>query len=814
MPSLPPGWRYPLVMTALLSGLAPPEGWAETYRALPPPPTLSSRGANQQYMLGLVVNQRDNGDIVPVEFRDGHYLLRAGDLQRVGIPQAKLAAPLVDVSAMPEIRAEYDRQRQRILLTVPAGWLPAQTFNSESPRPRYPARASNGALINYDFYTSRTDSSGTRLAAWHEFRLFGDPGQFVSNGSWQQQLEGDGGSFDEGYIRYDTSWTRQNEADSLNWQVGDLVTDALGWSSSVRLGGVQLARDFSLRPDLVTYPLPTFAGQVSLPSTLDLFVNGYRNSSNKVQPGPYSLTNMPFINGAGNAVIVTTDATGRQITTTLPFYVSSELLKPGLSDFSVAAGAIRENYGISNFDYGPAAVSGSYRYGATDWLTLETHAEGANALAQGGGGAQLKIGPLGVINAALAQSRMSADSGRQYSWGYQYNNRWFSIGTQHQLRTSEYGDLAWVGNRRGGAADDGYGLSRRSAQYNTSISLDHYGSLGAAFIDITSGSGDRTRLWNLSWSKNIWGSSSLYISASHDRQQGAWSGAISLMIPFGARGNASMSSERDPQGGSAQRVWLSRAMPADGGIAWDASWAHQGIGGDYRQGSLNWRTQKMQTSAGFYGSDDNTTEWADVSGALVLMDGRLFAANQVNDAFVLVKTGYPDINVRYENQSLGNTSDQGYLLVPGVSSLYPAKYNIDILDLPADMTALQVEQRFAVKRQSGYLLNFPIEQLRAASVILHDQYGEPLPVSTQVMRQGQATAYVGWDGLSWLDNLTADNALVALTPDGRRCESRLIIAGGPPKALNTYGPITCPLSPLPAEASTAPQSALPSGNRP
>lgn len=75
-------------------------------------------------------------------------------------------------------------------------------------------------------------------------------------------------------------------------------------------------------------------------------------------------------------MLVTTDALGRQVSTTLPFYVSSDLLKQGLSDGAVTLGSLRRNYGIENFDYGPAAGSGSYRYGVTDWLTLEGHAEG------------------------------------------------------------------------------------------------------------------------------------------------------------------------------------------------------------------------------------------------------------------------------------------------------------------------------------------------------------------------------------------------------------------------------------------------------
>lgn len=753
-------------------------------------------------MLELVVNQQARGDIVPVEQRNGHFMVRAGDLQRAGIPSKMLQGQQqVDVNQLAEMKVDYDDRRQRLLLTVPPAWLPDQTIGEQRNGPRYPGRTSTGALINYDFYATRTDNAGTRLSAWNELRFFGDAGQFSSNGVWQQQLEGENSGQGNGYIRYDTWWSNEDENAILSWRVGDLVSDALSWSSSVRLGGVQIGRDFSVRPDLITYPLPAFSGQAAVPSTVDLFVNGYRSSQASVQPGPWSLTNVPFVNGAGDAVITTTDAVGRQVVTTLPFYVSSILLKAGLSDYAFSAGAIRENYGIKNFDYGAAAGSGSWRYGLTDWLTLESHAEGSDNLAMGGAGAQFKVASWGVLNGAVAQSRYEGKPGIQYSWGYQYNNSWFSLGTQHTIRTADFGNLALLSNQSGTRSPSSYSLARRTSQYSASLALNHYGSIGAAYIDIASGDNERTRLWNLSWSKSLWGNSSLYVSASRDQQQGEWSGAISLVIPFGEHGSASLSMERDQQGENNQRVYLSRAMPSDGGLSWNASWANQsGNSGDYRQGSLRYRNNKIDTSAGFYGDDDNNTQWADLTGSVVFMDNQMFAANQINDAFVVVKTHYPNVNVRYENQSMGRTDRNGYLLVPSISSYYPAKYDIDTLDLPADMTSPKVEQRFAVKRQSGFLLNFPIERLRAASVILHDSNNQPIPVSSQVLRAGQATGYVGWDGIAWMDNLTANNSIHIVTPDGRACDTELIIPDGQPQALKTYGPLTCPLPP--ASAST------------
>ena len=794
--------------------ISPMSSSAETFSELPPPPALENNASGQQYMLELVVNQGERGDIVPVERKNGDFWLRRGDLQRAGIPAEKLQGQQIDVNQLSGAKVEYDERRQRLLLTVPPAWLPGQTIGQLQHAPRFPGRASNGALLNYDFYATRTDNAGSRLSSWNELRLFGPAGQFSTNGVYVQQLEGGVAGQQEGYIRYDTWFSNENENAAISWRAGDLVTDALSWSNSVRLGGVQIGRDFSVRPDLVTYPLPAFSGQAAVPSSVDLFINGYRSTQADVQPGPWSLTNVPFVNGAGDAVITTTDAVGRQVTTTLPFYVSSSLLKTGLSDYSFSAGTIRENYGINNFDYGAAAASGSYRYGLNDWLTLESHAEGSDSVAMGGAGGLVKLGSLGVVNGALAQSQMDGNPGTQYSWGYQYNNSWFSLGTQHIIRSVDFGNLALVGSR-GDSANTSYSLARRSAQYTASVSLSDYGSLGLAYFDISGGNGDRTRLLNLSWSKNLWGNSSLYISASRDQDQGNWSGAISLIIPFGEQSSASVSTERDQEGNNSQRLYVSRAMPTDGGFSWDAAWANQGSdSGDYRQASLRYRNNKIDTSAGFYGDNDNTTQWADFTGSVVLMDNRVFAANDINDAFVVVKTDYPDVTVRYENQTMGRTDKQGYLLVPSISSYYGAKYDIDTLDLPADRTAPKVEQRFAVKRKSGYLLNFPVERLRAASVVLHDSNHQPLPISSQVLRPNQATEYVGWDGIVWMEDLGANNPIHVVTPDGRSCDTQLAIADGQPKALETYGPLTCPLPPPPQGSAVSSADHSPSGISP
>jgi outer membrane usher protein len=66
-------------------------------------------------------------------------------------------------------------------------------------------------------------------------------------------------------VRYDTTLLMTNEDDATTWTAGDVISDALSWSSSVRMGGISYGRDFSLRPDLVTWPLPEFSGKRPCP---------------------------------------------------------------------------------------------------------------------------------------------------------------------------------------------------------------------------------------------------------------------------------------------------------------------------------------------------------------------------------------------------------------------------------------------------------------------------------------------------------------------------------------------------------------------
>lgn len=457
-------------------------------------------------------------------------------------------------------------------------------------------------------------------------------------------------------------------------------------------------------------------------------------------------------------------------------------------------GSLRRNYGIENFDYGPAAGSGSYRYGVTDWLTLEGHAEGAESLALGGAGTVLKLGRFGVVNTSYTQSRMRGDEGGQMNWGYQYSTSEFSVATQHTRRDRGFGNLALYDQP---TVYDEYdnpvaSLSRNTDQYSLTFNLGDYGNIGAAWIGVESFDSRKTELLNLSWSRNLWRSSSIYLAASRDQQRDDWTVALSLQVPLGERDSAAVTFENTPDAGSTQRINYNHSMPSDGGFSWNMAWANQSRSSNYQQATLGWRNNNVELQGGGYGEKGMMTWWGEAMGSVVLMDGELFAANKINDAFVVISTdGHPDVPVSYENQPVGKTNNKGYLLVSGVSAYYPASYRIDTLNLPADTRLKETERRVAIRRHNGYLVDFPMEQERVASVVLHDAQGNAIPVGSQVKRASRSSAVVGYDGLAWLENLNDVNPLEVITPDGKRCMATLNVGANPEHKLQTYGPLTC-----------------------
>ncbi|MDG9924072.1 MULTISPECIES: fimbria/pilus outer membrane usher protein [unclassified Pseudomonas] len=729
------------------------------------------------------MNQLPSGKVLAVRELQGRLYVERGELIAAGVRLDAGGEPWVALDSIDQLQSKYQQDSQRLLLTLPSEWLPLQSFGATSLNQPLPAQSSLGLLFNYDLYYS--DSGSHYANTWLEQRLFDGFGVISNTGVYRHSFSGPG--YQDGYTRYDTSWRFNRQDDMVSYSGGDLVTDALTWNSAVRLGGLQIARNFALRPDLITYPLPRFDGDAAVPSTLDLFIDNSRVSSETLRPGPFTLNTVPYISGAGTATLVTTDALGRQVATAVPFYVTDTLLKQGLFDYSLSAGKLRRDYGLENFSYGSFASSGTLRYGVNDHFTLEGHAEVGDDLRLGGLGGTFGLGMLGTLTSSVSHSQ-GIGSGQQYSLGYSYYARHFGVTAQRIQRSEGYADLSLVDALEDGLT--GGQLSKTSDQLTFTFSPERFGSFGVGYFANEEHDGTRTRLINLSWSKSLWSNSSVYLSFNRQIGESDYSAQAQLVIPFDLLATLSTGIERNSDGDQRARVNYSRSPPSEGGLGWNLGYA--GGGGEYRQADMTWRTSKAQLQGGIYQDGDLTTHWGGLSGSLVAMQGQVFASNRIDDAFVVVSTnGYAKVPVRFEHQLLGQTDEHGYLLVPWVPSYYPGQYEIDLLQLPSNVQSGDTLRQIAVHEGSGALLQFDLQQRLAASVGLVDASGTALPRGARVTHQpsGQQT-YVGWDGQVYLEGLAEQNSLEVRLPSGATCSSQFALD---PKAaeIALIGPLPC-----------------------
>ncbi|WP_454885516.1 fimbria/pilus outer membrane usher protein [Sphingomonas oryzagri] len=736
-------------------------------------PAFEAMQADQPLFVELVLNGQAGGEIVPMRTADGHNLVDAALLRKAGLNVAGDGP--VDVAHIRGVQSTYDAAGQTLRLDVSPDLLPTNHI-SPFARERSATVANVGAMLNYDAYV-QTGDGVTTASLWTEQRLFGPFGTISNNGTLRT---GDG--VKTGYLRYDTRYRYVDENHALAFTAGDLITQSLPWTTSVRLGGLQIARDYQVRPDLITTPLPSFAGKAAVPSAVDLFVDGYRQQSADVQPGRFVLDNMPVVNGAGQATIVTTDAVGRQIATTIPFYVSSTLLKPGLLDVAGEIGFLRQGYGLKNFDYGALTASGTIRRGLTQQLTVEAHGEATSHLQLAGAGIVFAPGRFGTLNVSAATSRSAGRTGTQWTVGYSYTARRFSISAEHDQRSAGYRDL-------GSFNLANYGGTKRSDRVIATVNIPHQGSVGAAFIDGMTLGHAHTRIASVSYSRAIGRFASLFVSADHDFVQNSTSAQLRLIIPFG-RNSVSAGVTHDRGRGTLAQVDYARSVPTQGGFGLNATLAGDEDGRVYGQGTATWRGEAMELQAGGSFTPGQRSGWVGATGSLVLMDRSLFAANQVNDAFAVVSTGgVAGVPVSYENQPLGKTDRNGHLFVPQVTSYHVGRFAIDTLNLSADTVAASVEQRLSFRQGTGAVVKMTVRSIRSATVTLVGRDGRPLAAGSRVAREGAADSEIGWDGIAFLEDIRPVTDLAITTRDGT-CRAHVILPADA-KALAQIGPVPC-----------------------
>lgn len=712
--------------------------------------------------------------------------LRA-ELEGIGIAAPRNLGSSVFLDQIPGFDFVYDAASQTLLITVQGpAQIPVEI--SAAPQKNLPeTQTGYGLVLNYRATANLGNdilSDGFQAKAAFvtlDLRAHTPLGVLTSTGALSFQ-GGDFGSPD--LTRYDTYFTTSNPNRLMTMTLGDFTTSGMAWTRPVRLGGIQLRRDFSLRDDVVTSPLLSYSGTAAVPSSIEVYIDHVRAYSGAVGQGPFNLSDVPMISGDGEAIFTLRDAGGNEQVIKVPFFATQNLLSKGLLDFSVEFGRARGGYGTGDADdVGSTAGVVSLRYGISDSLTLGGHAERLDGFWMAG---------LGLDTVLLNRAEVSLAGGASVD-GHQRGQFVFGalrtkvagVGVRFSSRRTfgDFHDLSSVTVMES-LANDPLGTSVSAGE--TATAQD---ALSLTFPDLVD---DGTVGMNLIHSGRI-GLSNTILSISYAQPlpslsasfranafkdisgDGGFGVSVGLSMPLGGARFASMNIGRDRQGRLNSVASLSRfadRKTGSYGYRVNLSRQNRAVGATY-QTSFGRADLALRDSS--YGTNASAT----FDGSLLLAGGGLFAGNRITDGFAVVDVGVADVPVSLNNREVAHTGRFGKALVPDLRSYRTNKISINPLDLPIDSNIGASAMNVVPARRSGVTVDFGGQPNSAALVVLRDTAGQFLSPGADVNLQGTGASFVvGYDGEVWIEGLDEQNRILVQTGD-KACSAEFTYAAQP-----------------------------------
>ena len=691
--------------------------------------------ANELLLVDVSVNHRRYDTTLLIRDEAGDYYAGISDLTRWGVSQ-----PFVDLihyegreyarlKSLGNIAIDYDAQTASATVTIPPLLLPEQELSiATSSTPD--VVSSRGAYLDYDWaYTSgdRSFASGllapsifTEAGVLHTGFLYqgADSLPFGQN----EQLHGS-----DNWVRLDTTFTRDFPSKMRSLRIGDVIGTPGPWGNALRVGGVQFASNFSTQPRFVSFPMPSVAGSASLPSTVDLYVDGALRHRQNLNAGPFHIDEVPVVNGAGQMQIVITDILGREQLVTQDFYASAELLRPGLSEYSYSLGALRSGYGFRSNDYGDSVLLAEHRYGINNNLTAGGRLEISERTKHAAATLSWSSPLSGVINLGLGTSRSNRGTGNSWLVGYRYRSRDLSLSARASGSSENF---------RAVGMDSVTAVPKTQVLLNGGWTSSNGGAFGIAFVQMKFHDSTKRDVVTLSHSKTFLQRYFFSAFATYTKDTiSDTSIGITMSAAFGARRSALGRVSREGNA-TLMRMETQSALPSGPGVG-------------YRIGTTVGDVDRFD--ARFFGQTDfgryvleaerfgdvDTTRFS-TSGSVAWLAGRPYATREINDGFAVARVGnLGDVRVYVENQEVGRSDAQGRILLPRLRPYEINRIRIEPADLPLSAKVETVTMEIAPAYRSGLVVDFKVLTPSFAVLRAELQGGKPVPEG--------AAVYVGED---------------------------------------------------------------------
>lgn len=736
--------------------------------------------AQEIVLLKVVLNTVDKGEYYLQITENGDVLFPADTLRQLGIRDtgrqaANKEAAVSLRSLSPDIVFTVEEGSATIFLTVSPVLLPVQTLDfavRSRPDVLYPDDSSLFLNYSLDFTSPETVLNlplelGARIGPV----LFLSGARATTGGSTS-------------FVRNLTSVIVDDRSAQVRVALGDFVAGSggLGLGSGGIFGGVSVTKNFSLDPFYVKEPDIVVRDLLPTPSIVKMYLNDMRSGSEmKSSPGVLELTHLPLLPGANTVALVVTDADGHVTRVVVPYYRSTQLLAPGVDEYSYSAGFTRVDLGAASFSYGQPAFLAFHRVGIFNWLTGGLRAELAENLVNAGSTAAFTLGLLGEINSSIALSYTHGVPGYAAEADYSYLSKWFGVSVSAKYLSSGYSTLSLSSD-----AEKPQWEGSVSLAFNTALTGSF--SAGLSYARMWDGS-DRETL-GISYARPLGENLQLTAVLSGIMQQGTlqYQGSVGVRILIGeALGGVSYRTDNASSGIAAD---IQKNVPRGTGLGYSAnvqeardktgqsmfdgsaSLAYNGPYGAY-SGSAAYRHDQSQVDIELI-----------AKGSLVLIDNSLRLTQPVTDSFALVKVeGVPGVRVKYSNQYVGVTDRTGRAIVPGLASYNENEVSIEPADIPMSFKSNVTRVFVSPPYRGGGVVSFKVTRFQALTgklYIVKDGARTPAAFAGLEVTVGPEviSSIVGIDGSFYLENIPAGTYRARLLLENNEVAFDLVVPEG------------------------------------
>lgn len=685
----------------------------------------------EELLISLSINELDQKqDLLVIQAQDQWYV-ECFELESTPINIQLLMQKNIDGKAYCQINsapitAKHDEIKHILALDVPiAAMKGSQHFNHQQDLTPQPAPF--GSYLNYDllYKTLSSEQDIHEIGLKNELNVFWKDSLFQNSILMRQTKFGD--ETENQFTRLFSQLNIENPQRLTTWQIGDSISPSTPAQRGVYFAGVQYGTSFMQRPSFVYWNIPTIQGSALTPSNIDLYINGIKSYSNKVNPGEFNIESGAFFNGDGKAQLVIEDVLGNKTVQDLDLSVNNQLLKKGLNDYNFALGRIRYNFDEKSNDYRDYFASAYYRSGISNRLNLGLNAQYSEDIQTFGVFSNQFFPHIGILNLGAAYSHADQKNGYKLHLGFSKSSTFYNLGFNSELTNRNFTTLGLEQNSYLPKFDHLLYFGMNNIPYLGHLTLNYVEQRQHAptvFSDkkIFSMRGGRPITHNLYFNYGI---------NQELAEQDEFSFDVSLSYQFDAKRSAFLHQSKDTTG-----IHFSQADQALTGLDYYLS-ARASSDDVYYNADALIKRNFGDIHLRYNKSNDSSQAQANLKGAFTLLDQRVGITKAVNYPFTLVRIAdQPNIDIYRNNEHIGQTNHKGELFVHRLIPYTEQNLSFNQDQLPIEYATPIRHQNVIPYNLRGYVVNFPILKSKDIQFKLLDAEGNALPAGSLLTASG------------------------------------------------------------------------------